>query len=62
MVQELQTPPQVPGIILFENSFQDPVLQQGPWAKSLAKNTEKCRVALYPRRAPLTKVNHDGGY
>jgi hypothetical protein len=30
-------PPLVPGVPLFGNTFQIPLVQQGPWAKKLAE-------------------------
>lgn len=30
-------PPLVPGVPLFGNTFQIPLVQQGPWAKELAE-------------------------
>lgn len=30
-------PPRVPGVPIFGNTFQAPLTQQGPWAKSLAE-------------------------
>jgi hypothetical protein len=35
--KKYKLPPQVPGILIFGNTFQIPEIQQGPWAKGLAE-------------------------
>lgn len=44
--KKYKLPPRVPGIPILGNAFQIPALQQGPWAKGLAKKYGEMFVCM----------------